>query len=273
MPQSPEGIWHTVARGDCLSMLGREHRIPWKKIWEHPDNEPLRKKRGNPNILHPGDKVFIPTREERIESCATEKKHRFRAPGSTWLRIAVLDIDHEPVSGVAFTYVFDGVKRPSGKTDAEGIAESILPDGVRDVVLKLPWGELPIEVAHLAPAHTVRGIQQRLRNLGIDPGPIDGLYGPLTARGISEFQALEGLPIDGAIYPQFIRTLRSVHERETLDGVCEELEEHERERGDFSDRDAAPDVSVDNADDTPIHGPQGGGVDDDDLPPGYIDIA
>jgi hypothetical protein len=273
MPSSSEGIWHTVERGDCLSLLGHEHRIPWKKIWDHPDNELLRRNRGNPNILHPGDRVFIPTLEERVESCPTEKKHRFRTSGSTWLRIAVLDIDHKPVPDIAFNYIFDGVRRPPGKTDAEGIAESILPEGVRQVVLKLPWGEMPIEVAHLAPAHTVRGIQQRLRNLGVDPGPIDGLYGPLTARGISEFQALEGLPVNGAIDRSLIRTLRSVHERETLDGVCEELEQHDRERGEGPDRDAEPTISVGDIDDDPIHGPQGIGVDEDDLPPDFVEVT
>jgi N-acetylmuramoyl-L-alanine amidase len=264
MSSRNEGFWHTVDHGDCLSLLGREHRIPWKKIWEHPDNEPLRKKRGNPNILHPGDKVFIPPRDERIETCATEKKHRFKAPGSTWLRIAILDIDHKPVSGIAFTYIFDGAKRPPGKTDANGIAESILPHGVRDVKLRLPWGEFPVDVGDLAPANTIRGIQQRLRNLGIDPGPIDGIFGPLTARAITRFQSAEKLDVNGQATRQLVKALRDVHERETLSEI-ERLGNEAPNKPDMARTDAAV-LSEDEVAFIPVydHPPQHDGDDDDD---------
>jgi peptidoglycan hydrolase-like protein with peptidoglycan-binding domain/DNA invertase Pin-like site-specific DNA recombinase len=43
----------------------------------------------------------------------------------------------------------------------------------------------------------VRAVQRRLRRLGQDPGPTDGLYGPLTQRAVERFQARAGLPVDG----------------------------------------------------------------------------
>ncbi|MBI2873748.1 MAG: peptidoglycan-binding protein, partial [Firmicutes bacterium] len=31
----------------------------------------------------------------------------------------------------------------------------------------------------------------------IDPGPVDGIYGPKTANGVRAYQQREGLPVDG----------------------------------------------------------------------------
>ncbi len=46
---------------------------------------------------------------------------------------------------------------------------------------------------------TVRGVQQALQALGIDPGPVDGLAGPLTAAAVAAFQAASGLPATGEV--------------------------------------------------------------------------
>jgi peptidoglycan hydrolase-like protein with peptidoglycan-binding domain len=48
----------------------------------------------------------------------------------------------------------------------------------------------------------VRGLQARLRNLGHDPGPVDGLLGPLTEGAILRFQRARGLAVDGVVGPQ-----------------------------------------------------------------------
>lgn len=49
---------------------------------------------------------------------------------------------------------------------------------------------------------TVFAYQQRLRDLGYDPGPIDGRYGPITQRAVRDFQADNGLTVDGAMGPR-----------------------------------------------------------------------
>lgn len=49
---------------------------------------------------------------------------------------------------------------------------------------------------------TVFAYQQRLRDLGYDPGPIDGRYGPMTQRAVRDFQADNGLAVDGAMGPR-----------------------------------------------------------------------
>jgi peptidoglycan hydrolase-like protein with peptidoglycan-binding domain len=47
----------------------------------------------------------------------------------------------------------------------------------------------------------VRGLQLRLRRLGFRPGPIDGLFGPLTEGAVERFQVARGLPADGLVGP------------------------------------------------------------------------
>ena len=48
----------------------------------------------------------------------------------------------------------------------------------------------------------VRGLQLRLRRLGFRPGPIDGLFGPLTQGAVERFQVARGLPADGVVGPE-----------------------------------------------------------------------
>jgi hypothetical protein len=48
----------------------------------------------------------------------------------------------------------------------------------------------------------VRAIQSALKALGIDPGPIDGIYGHNTAAAVAAFQASKGLVVDGQVGKQ-----------------------------------------------------------------------
>ena len=45
----------------------------------------------------------------------------------------------------------------------------------------------------------VRTLQRRLRRAGADPGPVDGLFGPLTEAAVRRFQGREGLAVDGLV--------------------------------------------------------------------------
>ena len=55
----------------------------------------------------------------------------------------------------------------------------------------------------------VRPLQRRLRALGHRPGPVDGLYGPLTEAAVERFQRDSGLSVDGIVGPQTRRVLNA----------------------------------------------------------------
>jgi peptidoglycan hydrolase-like protein with peptidoglycan-binding domain len=58
-----------------------------------------------------------------------------------------------------------------------------------------------------AGSKAVRELQLRLRRLGDRPGPVDGLYGPMTEAAVERFQRSRGLAIDGMVGPQTKRRL------------------------------------------------------------------
>jgi peptidoglycan hydrolase-like protein with peptidoglycan-binding domain len=65
----------------------------------------------------------------------------------------------------------------------------------------------------------VRLLQQRLGTHGQQPGPIDGLYGPLTEAAVRRFQSSAGLAVDGIAGPQTLKALRSEWPQPVARGV------------------------------------------------------
>jgi hypothetical protein len=53
----------------------------------------------------------------------------------------------------------------------------------------------------------VQKVQEQLKALGVDPGPIDGRMGPKTVAGIKAFEKLAGLPETGKITPELEKLL------------------------------------------------------------------
>jgi peptidoglycan hydrolase-like protein with peptidoglycan-binding domain len=55
----------------------------------------------------------------------------------------------------------------------------------------------------------VRALQRKLRAEGHRPGPVDGLYGPLTEAAVERLQRDSGLSVDGIVGPQTRRVLNA----------------------------------------------------------------
>ena len=249
---------YTVEQGECLWSIGRDRGISWKKLWDDPKNRPLRDRRENPNVLYPGDKVYIPDVQPKEVQCPTDRKHRFRVPGRLQVRIVLLDHGHRPISGVKYQYIINREAGREKKTGIDGMASENLPDDATSVVLRVPWGDFPVRLGHLDPTRTVRGLQQRLTNLGIDPGGIDGIMGPKTRQAIAQFQQAEahaGLEPTGEPDEKTIRRLREVHDQQTLGGNHNQLEHQTLAAPELVDEEDFADPAL-VEDDYSEHGPQ-----------------
>ena len=72
----------------------------WRRIYNHSRNAKLRATRESPELLSPGDDVFIPDREPKYVMCETHKLHDFvLSKRPRWLQLRLLDGDKLPHAG------------------------------------------------------------------------------------------------------------------------------------------------------------------------------
>lgn len=86
---------------------------------------------------------------------------------------------------------------------------------------------LRFAAAHPYVGDDVGDLQQRLHQLGFDPGRVDGIFGPRTESALREFQRATGLAADGTCGPRTFAALRSLA-RTVTGGSPTHLREHEQ---------------------------------------------
>ena len=190
---------HTVEQGEYLASIAKDYGFSdWHTIYDHPQNADLKKKRPNPNILFPGDELFIPDKVPKHESCATEKKHRFqiRVPKAS-LRIVLKDSDGKALANQPYTLTVAWITY-NGTTDGAGSLQQKIPIGIESGEISLDKLGLlwTLNIAHLDPVHDeggdtaiISGVQARLNNLGFHCGKVDGDLGPKTTQALKAFQS------------------------------------------------------------------------------------
>ena len=241
---------HVCTGSDHISKLaadaGFEH---WNTVWD--ENGSLKSKRANPNLLFKGDKlhpqgdtVKIPEHDPGSTSAAVDAHHPFTIGSDhLFLRLRILKDDFTALANAQYTLTVDGVVAPfTGKTNGQGQLEKEIPrtatQGTLTVTASAPasgsggsgsgggtCAEAPVtwqlQIGRLNPIMEnapdlwcIAGVQQRLNNLGISTGPIDGIKGRLTEAAIKTFQRLfdlqdDGKPGQGETQPK----LQEVHDK------------------------------------------------------------
>lgn len=201
--------FHTVRQGECLSRIALRYGFTdWRVVYDHAENAEFRRKRPDPNIVYPGDRLFVPDRKPKSEPCATGRLHRFQlsAPKKL-LRLAVEDLAGERMANASYVLVVEGATY-EGTTDAEGVMEQAVPVDAEGGTLQVGALLWPLKIGHLnpldeAPDEGISGIQARLRNLGYDPGPVDHVLGRRTRAAVRAFQRDNPpLEVDGICGPE-----------------------------------------------------------------------
>lgn len=184
---------YIVEQGECISSIAYEYGFFPDTLWDLAENSELKQKRKDPNVLFPGDEVFIPDKREKTESGATEQKHRFERKGvPAKIRLKVLRND-KPRANVPYRLTIDGDIR-MGQTGSNGfIEETIPPNAVQCELCVGEQGSVDIyhfKLGSLDPINTEDGVRGRLRDLGYDVS--DELTDAIRA-----FQKKEGLQETG----------------------------------------------------------------------------
>jgi LysM domain len=183
---------YVVQQGDCLSNIADQNGLKWETIWNDPNNSALRQKRLDPNVLYPGDELFIPDRQTKELPRSTDQRHKFVKPGArAKIKIQLLD-DYKPRASVKYELEIDGVSK-SGVTDGNGFVEQPIPPGARRGRLLVGEGTTKdvyeLRLGELDPLDTEEGVRGRLVDLGFGNDNLND--------AISAFQRREGLDVTG----------------------------------------------------------------------------
>jgi len=187
---------YTVCLGDCVSSVSAKHGLFWETVWNAPENSELKAFRSDPNVLLPGDQLFIPDIEANPVNCATGSKHSFVKKGvPAKMKIQFL-LDDDPIANTIFTMSVDKVFWEEGNSDGDGYIEVEIPPASGECKVTLGPADdryvFNLELGSVDPINTKEGVMKRLFNLG---------YGVdvSEANAISAFQECQGLSVTGVI--------------------------------------------------------------------------
>jgi len=207
---------HEVKQGEHLFRIARQSgfRNP-DTIWNHPNNSDLRDLRPNPNVLFPGDLIFIPDFQQKSVVRPTGQLHTFTVDNKK-LRLAVVirDANSDPIPNEQCLLLVDDIfdsKKETLTTDADGrIEKEISPDAeggevrVRGQVYFLKIGDLDPETEKT-------GQRARLANLGYYFGEGADIDEGELRTAIEEFQCDHNLSVDGVCGPKTQTKLKEIH--------------------------------------------------------------
>src|SRR5262245_38043693 len=113
---------YVVKQGEGVDSIAFDYGFAPLTIWEHVDNEPLRRAREDRNILRAGDVLMVPDKKPKSERCATARRHTFRRRGVPAIFRLQLCVDFEPRRRVDYVLTVDGTEH-RGTTDDEGVLQ------------------------------------------------------------------------------------------------------------------------------------------------------
>ena len=221
------GKIYRVVQGDYLAKIARKHGFAdWRTIYYHEKNTTFREKRKNPDLIYPGDKIYIPDKNNQTDTVDTGRRHRFRlkmTKVSLFLELKKEDDSALEIEQYILNFGSHSLVRKSSDADyceklKTGIVEELLLTDettaylfVQPVDKNYEEQKSTLKLGALDPIDETTGIQGRLYNLGHYTGKIDGIKGPETEDAIRAFQEKYGLKVDGEPGPATQAKLQEVY--------------------------------------------------------------
>jgi hypothetical protein len=161
---------YVVKQGDYLEKIAHALGADPEEIWNDPKNADIKKQRA-PNLLHPGDILYVPDPEPRWLPLAVGSDNLYvaKVPRTT-IRLTFKNHD-KPLAGEP--YVIRGMGEPEeGKTDGEGTVVAEVPVHVREIQVTFPESNLtyPVRLGDMDPIDEDTGVRKRLDHLGYYDG-------------------------------------------------------------------------------------------------------
>lgn len=202
----------TIKQGEHITMIAFQLGFrDWETIWEAPENEDLRALRDNPNVLFPGDQLFIPDKLAKSEPSATAKVHLFETDSlDLKLKLVVRDVNGDPIPNCDVLLALDGTPKKL-VTDADGRIEQDIDELTDSGEIRVRGQEYHFKVGHLDPVEEQSGVRARLANLGYYLGDGPDIDEAELTSAIEEFQVDHGLDVDGKAGPKTQKKLKAVH--------------------------------------------------------------
>lgn len=214
---------YTVKPGDHMSRIaGQAGFTTYKTIWDHSQNADLKAKR-NPNVLNPGDQVYIPDLEKKSFDRSVDALHQFIKPAEPLkLRLVLNRMYNAPYANFPCTLMV-GLTQNDLTSDGNAKIEQKIERTDADASVKLKDqvqtsnGPAEVErgvalkIGFLTPVTEVSGQVSRLANLGyyrLPPTPVDD---DEFSSAVEEFQCENRLTVDGDCGPRTQAKLLSVH--------------------------------------------------------------
>ena len=203
--------YYLVSQGDCILSISSTAGFLWETIWNDPKNAALKASRKDPNVLYPGDLVFIPEKRIKQESKPVDALHSFvKKADSAKLRLQLLDRNHKPRPNLKYILIVDG-KSSAGTSDGNGwIIESMPPKAKNAELTVEDQGvqeKYRMALGGVDPVTEISGVKQRLKNLGYSLG--DGSQG--LEQALRAFQQKYGLSVTGNADDATSEKLKSIH--------------------------------------------------------------
>jgi hypothetical protein len=211
---------YRVQQGDFLSKIAKAFGFSdYRTIWNDPNNAELKNERQNPNILYPGDVLYIPDRQLRTERRPTDNHHVFvKLAPKVKLRLILEDQYERPIANASCMLKL-GAHSETVTTDGSGLLEQEIPPEVHDASLVIQDDQTPYEnllltlkIGDLDPEKKISGQAARLNNLGyLYASDVNQPDSDEFESAVEEFQCDHGLGVDGICGPKTQAKLKEVH--------------------------------------------------------------
>lgn len=203
---------YVVRQGDYLTKLAHTRGFSAEDVWNDPKNAELKERRGDMEVLCPGDILFLPDASPEPLDVQGGGSNVYAAEvPSVEVHLILKDADG-PIANEPYT--IGGLGDPvNGTTGADGGVSMAVPIHIREIELRVPGKHAvyTVLVGDLDPPDEPSGVAMRLDHLGYLDRSTAATDGGDLREAIAAFQSDQGMDPTGMLDPDTRKALIAVH--------------------------------------------------------------